>query len=107
MGVLAKSGFLGEKGFPAGGTIRLSDDCYGCAAGKFRRRPFPHSDTRSQGVLDLIHSDVCGPVQVKTLGGARYFVTFIDDYTHYVDICFISEKSQVFEMFKQYICGEG
>jgi hypothetical protein len=28
--------------------------------------------------LDLVHSDVCGPMQVPSMGGSRYFVTFTD-----------------------------
>ena len=35
--------------------------------------------TRKPNVLDLIYSDVCGPIDVETLDGNKYFVTFIDD----------------------------
>ena len=34
---------------------------------------------RKPNVLDLVYSDVCGPIDVETLGGSKYFVTFIDD----------------------------
>ena len=35
--------------------------------------------TRSANILDLIHSDVCGPLKPQSLGGKGYFVTFTDD----------------------------
>ena len=40
---------------------------------------FPRSDTRFEGVLDLVHLDVCGPMSIKSLRGYEYYVTFIDD----------------------------
>ncbi len=53
--------------------------------GKHHRTPFPvRSETRAKGVLDLVHSDVCGKLSPKSIGGAEYFVTFIDDRRRYV-----------------------
>jgi hypothetical protein len=55
--------------------------CRGCALGKNVKRPFPSSENRSKEILNLIHSDVCGPMPVKSLGGSLYYVTFIDDFS--------------------------
>jgi hypothetical protein len=56
--------------------------CEGCIYGKHHRLPFPTSGrTRGKKIGDLIHSDVCGPVSVPSSGGAKYFVTFRDDYS--------------------------
>jgi hypothetical protein len=55
--------------------------CKGCALGKNIKKPFPSSNNRSKEILDLIHSDVCGPMPVKSLGGSLYYVIFIDDYS--------------------------
>ena len=57
------------------------DVCKGCVLGKFAKASFPRSDTRSKGVLDLVHSDVCGPMPTKSLRGYEYYVTFIDDFS--------------------------
>jgi hypothetical protein len=41
------------------------DPCKGFALGKYAQKPFPSSEHRSKGVLDLIHSDVCGLMSVE------------------------------------------
>jgi transposase InsO family protein len=48
----------------------------------------------------LIHSDVWGPAQNVSLGGSRYFVSFIDDYTRHTWIYLIKRKSEVFDRFR-------
>ena len=56
--------------------------CNHCVVGKQRRVSFKHdSSSRKEEVLELVHSDVYGPLKVKSIGGALYFVTFIDDYS--------------------------
>ncbi|KAK3006921.1 hypothetical protein RJ639_016776 [Escallonia herrerae] len=56
----------------------------------------------SKGVLDYVHSDVWGPIKHVSNGGARYFVTFIDDFLRKVWIYFMKHKSEVFNVFKQW-----
>jgi len=56
--------------------------CKGCALGKYTRDPFPKSDHRSKGILDLIHIDICGPMSSLSIGGKyRYYISFIDDFS--------------------------
>ena len=52
--------------------------------------------------LELIHSDVCGPMQVDSVWGSRYFVTFVDDYSRCVAVYFVKHKSELFEKFKAF-----
>jgi len=54
--------------------------CRGCALGKNVNNPFSNSNNKSKEILDLIHSGICGPMPVKSLGGSHYYVIFIDDY---------------------------
>ena len=49
--------------------------------GEIDKRSFPRSDTRFEGVLDLVHSDVYGRILTKSLRGYEYYVTFIDDFS--------------------------
>jgi hypothetical protein len=52
--------------------------------------------------LEIIHTDVCGPMSVPTRNGYRYFVTFTDDLSRYGYICFIKHKFKTFEKFKEF-----
>jgi hypothetical protein len=58
------------------------------------------SRNRSRNKLDFIHSDVWGPAQNVRLGGSRYSVSFIDDYTWHTWIYLIERKSEVFDCFR-------
>ena len=53
--------------------------------------------------LELIHSDVCGPMPTRSLGGAQYFVTFIDDATCKVWVYAIKSKDQTFSYFQRFL----
>ena len=64
----------------------------GCALGKNAKKSFPDSESRSKGILDLVHSDLCGPKTVASLGGYHYYVTFIDGYSRKTWIYFLKPK---------------
>ena len=49
-----------------------------------------------------MHLDVCGPLKVKSFGGALYFVTFIDDYSGKLWVYALKSKDQVLEKFKEF-----
>jgi hypothetical protein len=53
--------------------------CRGCALGKNVKGSFPSSNSRSKGILDLIHTDVCGLMLIASLSGYLYYVLFIDE----------------------------
>ena len=44
-----------------------------------------------------MYSDVCGPMPMASMGGALYFVTFIDDFSNKVWVCPLRQKDQVFQ----------
>jgi len=71
--------------------------CEECTMAKQHRLPFPDSGSSSSSLLELVHIDVCGPLQVKSTGDARYLATFIDDYSrlcHVVPLGYKSEAAQ-------------
>ena len=71
--------------------------------GKHKRSQFPpHSERMTSEPLELIHSDVCGKLSTKSLGGAEYFVTLTDDKTRYVCVYVIKKKSDVFRVFSEW-----
>jgi hypothetical protein len=76
--------------------------CKGCALGKNIKKPFPSSNNRSKEILYLIHSDVCGPMPVKSLGGSSYYVIFIDDYSRKTWLYLLKTKDEVFSKFQEF-----
>ena len=57
---------------------------------------------RAQELLELAHTDVCGPMSTQAKGGYEYFITFIDDYSRYGYVYLIRRKFQAFENFKEF-----
>lgn len=87
--------------------------CEACIEGKLSRKPHkPVGEIRSKRKLQLVHSDVCGPMQTESIGGSKYFVTFIDDYSRCCKVYFMRQKSEVLNKFKEFEktfsneCGE-
>ena len=71
--------------------------------GKQHREPFPKlSYNRANDLLEVIHSDVCGPMPCNSLGGARYFVTLTDDFSGYSVVYFLKSINEVMEKFVDY-----
>ena len=64
--------------------------------------PYPRSTQYATNPLQLIHTDLCGPMLTPSLTGALYFLTFIDDYTHYTVITFLKQKSDALSHFLVY-----
>ena len=58
-------------------------DCVSCQLGKQPALSFNTSESMSTDIFDLIHFDVWGPSLVSNIGGSRYFVVFVDDYSRY------------------------
>ncbi|MCP4489844.1 MAG: hypothetical protein GY820_21375, partial [Gammaproteobacteria bacterium] len=78
--------------------------CRGCAEGKLARMPFKSTENsvKTKDMLELVHTDLCGPMQTPTPGGKRYVLTFLDDWSKMVKIYFLATKDQVYEHFKVY-----
>ena len=75
--------------------------CDSCVEGKLSRKPFSKNPVeRSKNILELVHTDLCGPIQPKTYDGNTYFVSFTDDYSRFSVIFLLKNKSDVFHMFK-------
>lgn len=75
--------------------------CEPCAVAKQTRLPFQASDTKVDQPLALVHSDVCGPMKVASLGGKRCIVTFLDDYSGLSALRLLKHKSEVASAMKE------
>jgi hypothetical protein len=76
--------------------------CKGCAMGKYTKTTFSSSDNRIGGILDLLHSNVCGPMSSPSLSGYEYYVTFIDDHSGKTWIYFMRTKNEVHSRFQEF-----
>ncbi|GKV26186.1 hypothetical protein SLEP1_g35531 [Rubroshorea leprosula] len=77
--------------------------CQCCQLGKMHRLSFPINKAfRACEKLELVHTDICGPMKVPSLGQNKYFILFIDDFTRMTWVYFLSSKAQVFSMFKKF-----
>jgi hypothetical protein len=75
------------------------EQCIECIKGKFVKK-IKKNAKRSTGVLDIIHTDICGPFNVKSMDGYDSFITFTDDYSRYGYIYLIKERSETLDKFK-------
>ncbi|KAG5674478.1 hypothetical protein PVAND_004446 [Polypedilum vanderplanki] len=82
---------------------KCNDVCEPCIKGKLARKSFPKQASKPDKFLDLVVSDVCGPMQVKSIQGSRYFITFIEVYSGYTVVSFMKEKSEVPTKVIEYI----
>ncbi|KRZ63393.1 Retrovirus-related Pol polyprotein from transposon TNT 1-94 [Trichinella nativa] len=79
-------------------------DCATCLKGKQCRLPFSKLATKgSEDVLELVHSGICGPMQVVSVGGDRYFLSFIDDFSRKSFVYFLKHKNEALPKFKDFI----
>jgi hypothetical protein len=76
--------------------------CKGCAQGKNIKNPFPKSESKAEGILELIYSDVCVLMSSTSLSGYVYYVSFIDDYSCKTWVYFLKSKDEVFGKFKEF-----
>ena len=76
--------------------------CERCLMGKMTKTPFSGTMERTTDLLEIIHTDVCGPMCVEARGGYRYFLTFTDDLSRYGYIYLMKHKSETFEKFKEF-----
>lgn len=88
---------------PSASGSEHSPKCFACTLGKAHLTAIPkESLSQTSGLLELIHYDLNGHMEVNSLGGSRHFVTFIDDFSKWTIACLIKRKSDIFETLKKY-----
>jgi hypothetical protein len=85
------------------------DICPSCAKGKMTRKPFKKGRIRTSTTLGVVHSDLCGPMEVESLGKSRYFLTCIDESSNMCWIMLLRKKSDAASEWQKWyyrICNE-
>lgn len=96
---------MADRGVVQGVNFSSTDtkDCIGCIVGKGHRTPIPKaSPSRASQILELVHSDVLGPIEVPSVGGSRYVITFIDDHSNWTTVYTMHRKSESLDRFKKF-----
>lgn len=83
-------------------TNKSKTFCEVCIKGKHARQPFHQSNSKTNGILELIHSDLCGPMHISSFGNSRYMLTFVDDFSGKLFVYFLKNKSETFTKFKEF-----
>lgn len=94
--------------FADGIRVNVSNEanevCEPCVFGKQTRSSFPRNKTpRSNRILELVHTDVWGPLKTTAYDGSRFFVTFTDDYSRASMVYCMQHKGEVFEKLKEFV----
>ena len=86
------------KAAAAGGS-----PCEPCALGKGKRAPFQAATGATTAALELLHTDLCGPLPVPSLGGSSYFCTVLDDYSKLAVVTPLASKADTPSTIKRVI----
>lgn len=75
--------------------------CTVCCEGKQSRLPFDKSTSKTENVLDLVHADVGGPMELS-IGKSKYYLLLVDDFSKMAFVYFLKTKDEVFKYFKNF-----
>jgi transposase InsO family protein len=81
---------------------RIKHTCDVCQLGKLTKKKFSISRRVTTKSLEIVHSYLCGPIRDKALTGARYFLTFSDNFSKKTWVYMLKTKSQTYKRFLQY-----
>ena len=73
-----------------------------CFYGKLINSPFSRTGERTSELLELIYTDVCGPMLTQAIDDYFYLITFTDDYSRYRHMYLMKYKFDVFKKFRKY-----
>ena len=77
--------------------------CKQCQLGKMTKSSFKSKSFTSKEILELVHTDLCGPMEVQSYKGDRYIMLLVDDYSRMMTVMFLRQKSDALQMFKWYL----
>ena len=95
-------GHIGVKRMKKLHSDGLCGTCEPCLMGKMTKTPFSGTMERATDLLEIIHTDVCGPMNIEARDRYHYFLIFTDDLSRYEYIYLMKHKSETFEKFKEF-----
>lgn len=97
---MQREGVVEEMRFDVRGDL---SKCEVCAKEKITQLPFKSTGgERTKDILEIIHTDICGPLRVPSVSGARYIIVFIDDKSRWCTVDFLKTKDECLKSFKAF-----
>lgn len=94
---------LSKKGYLSNLNVMEPSFRVSCVFGNSHKLSFPATKHTTKGALEYIHFDIWeSPANTKSLGGCRYFISFIDDFTKKAWVYFLKSKDEAFSKFKEW-----
>lgn len=90
------------EGIPIFKDTHQDEVCPGCQYGKSRRLPFPSSENRASAALQLVHSDLLGPMRIPSYTDFLYVMVIVNNFSHFSWVYFLKNKSEAFSKFVQF-----
>lgn len=85
------------------GKVPKSMQCDVCVQGKFTQSRNRKPDVRAKSPLELIHTDLAGPIDPKFREGYRYALSFTDDHSSAVFVYFLKHKSDTVDATERFL----
>ena len=63
-----------------------------CIENKMHNLPFNNNRSKAKDILEIIHTDVCGPFKTTGFNGENYFVSVIDDYSKIARVLYKNQR---------------
>src|SRR5690349_1462757 len=82
--------------------------CETCIKAKMTKTPFELSESRATNPLELVHTDLTGPMRTETaIDKHRYTINFVDDYSRFVKVYTMKRKSDALTKLKKFVADYG
>lgn len=86
-----------------GKACKPEQECEVCIQGKFAQTRNRNPDTRAEAPLQLVHTDLAGPIPNESIEGYKYAVSFTDDYSSAVFVYFLKRKSDTVQATEKFL----
>ena len=77
--------------------------CNNCQICKTGKTSLKRKDYHCKDVLELVHTDLCGPSGTESYSGDKFLILFVDDYSRMMTVMYLKEKLEAFQKFKWYL----
>lgn len=90
------------EGLNCKGQFDSNDICVVCCEGKQARQSFKYKGNRAVSCFEVTHGDLCGPMEVNSLGGSRYFMLLEDDFSRMTFVYFLKSTIETMNKFREF-----